>query len=91
MGNSVPRYMRIIEPVSHRKVGENKAKEVQTKEIVHFVELHNGKLDKLFADESNGVFYKQIYLAKDLSKVRKLNAIIVSPRFAWARFACATG
>lgn len=73
------RYMRIVEPVLYRdaikeeeKPGEKKkAREIKQKNIIHYVELHDGKLEKVAKGEPSAVFYKQVYLAKDLSKVRE--------------------
>ena len=66
------RYMRIVEPILYRDAAETKKRRVvKQKNIIHYVELHNGKLEKVSNREPSVVFFKQVYLAKDLAKVRE--------------------
>ena len=61
----VPQYMRIVEELKHRPTESSKARDVVRRKIVHFVEMHSGRVNSLMAKVS----HRQVYLAHDLGQV----------------------
>jgi hypothetical protein len=61
----VPRYMRIVEDIKYRPAGITRASEIRRKSIVHFVEMHSGRINRLMEETS----HFQVYIAKDLGQV----------------------
>ena len=63
----VPRYMRVVEDIRYQPAGTFLSKEQRKKEVVHFVEMHSGRISLLLEDIS----HYQVYVARDLGQVSR--------------------
>jgi hypothetical protein len=64
----VPTHMRVVEDIQFRPIGTTGQACVQTKSVVHFVEMHSGSPKRLM-QAKRGPNHLQVYLAENLDQV----------------------